>query len=119
MQLDRQAGNALTLGWQLAGGLIVWCVIGFFLDRWLGTSPWLLIAGAGLGLVAFFAQVVRFVKEANEASESRKAGYRALREVRTRERLERERQAEEEAALLKAELEDEEWKDDEWKRDEE
>jgi ATP synthase protein I len=41
-----------------AGGFI----IGFVLDRWLGTKPWLMLAGLFLGFVAGFVDVVRISK---------------------------------------------------------
>ena len=36
--------------WSLAGGVALGVLAGYYADRWLGTSPWLLIAGACLGM---------------------------------------------------------------------
>ncbi len=41
-----------------AGGFI----IGFVLDRWLGTKPWLMLAGLFLGFMAGFVDVVPISK---------------------------------------------------------
>lgn len=37
-------------------------IIGYLLDRWLGTSPWLLIALAGVGLIGGVARLIREAK---------------------------------------------------------
>ncbi len=39
------------MGTELAGGIIGMLLVGFLLDWWLGTKPWLTITGAALGLV--------------------------------------------------------------------
>jgi ATP synthase protein I len=54
----RKAGPYLAASWQLTGSVAAWTIIGYFLDRWLKTTPWLLVAGAvlgmGLGFYLFF-----------------------------------------------------------------
>ena len=54
----RKAGPYLDASWQLAGSDALWVLIGYFLDKWLHTAPWLLVAGAvlgmGLGFYLFF-----------------------------------------------------------------
>jgi F0F1-type ATP synthase assembly protein I len=54
----RKAGPYLDASWQLAGSVALWVLIGYFLDKWLKTTPWLLVAGAvlgmGLGFYLFF-----------------------------------------------------------------
>jgi ATP synthase protein I len=37
---------------------------GYYLDRWLGTSPWLILIGLGLGVAAGFVSLFRSVKSA-------------------------------------------------------
>ncbi len=39
---------------------------GFFVDRWLGTAPWLLILGAIVGLVFGFWQLYKLAQLSNE-----------------------------------------------------
>jgi F0F1-type ATP synthase assembly protein I len=62
------AGPYLGLGLQLAGTMVVYILLGYLADRWLGTDPWLLLAGAGLGMLAFFVQLFRIVRRMNAAS---------------------------------------------------
>lgn len=54
------AGAGITLVVATAGGAI----LGYFLDRWLGSSPWLTLIGLGLGIVAGFRELVRTIKAA-------------------------------------------------------
>lgn len=46
----RQAGPYLDASWQLGGSVAVWTIVGFLLDKKLGTSPWLLVGGSVLGM---------------------------------------------------------------------
>lgn len=39
---------------------------GYYLDRWLGTSPWLILIGLGLGVAAGFVSLFRSVKSAEQ-----------------------------------------------------
>lgn len=44
---------------ELIGGLVGGALIGWLLDRLFGTSPWLLLAFLGLGIVAAFRNIIR------------------------------------------------------------
>ena len=48
-------GAAISLFAAVVGGLIV----GYLLDRWLGTGPWLLVVGLVLGAAAGFYEFIR------------------------------------------------------------
>ncbi len=37
--------------------------VGYFMDKWLDTTPWLLVTGSVVGMAAFFIQLVRIAKE--------------------------------------------------------
>ena len=50
-------GAVLSLAFSIVSGLLA----GWVLDRWLGTSPWLIVAGIVLGSVAGFMQFVRLM----------------------------------------------------------
>ncbi len=50
-------GAVLSLAFSIVSGLVV----GWVLDRWLGTSPWLIVAGIVLGSVAGFMQFIRLM----------------------------------------------------------
>lgn len=58
----RDAGPYLGLGMQIAGSLGFFVAVGYFADRWLGTTPWLMIVGAGVGMVAVIVHLVRVSK---------------------------------------------------------
>ena len=63
----RKAGPYLDASWQLTGSVAVWVLVGFFLDKYLGTKPWLLVAGAvvglGLGFYLFFRALMNIGKD--------------------------------------------------------
>jgi ATP synthase protein I len=42
--------------------------VGYFADRWIGTSPWLLLIGLALGIVAAGVNFYRTIKTLNESS---------------------------------------------------
>ena len=48
----RAAGVAAGLGCSIVVSIIFCIVGGILLDEWLGTSPWLTLAGVALGLIA-------------------------------------------------------------------
>ena len=54
-----KAGPAASAGYTLIGALLVLGAIGYGLDRWLGTSPWLLLAGMLLGMVVGFYELIK------------------------------------------------------------
>jgi len=49
--------TAGTIGLQLVTATFIGLAMGYFLDKWLGTSPWLLIIFLILGIVAGFRDV--------------------------------------------------------------
>jgi len=52
-------GFAMRLGVELVSALLVSVAIGYFLDRWLGTKPWLMLVFFLLGSAAGFVNVYR------------------------------------------------------------
>lgn len=57
----RNTGPAMAAGYTLPASMLVFGGVGFLLDRWLETPPWLLLAGLGLGIVVGFAELARIV----------------------------------------------------------
>ena len=57
----QKAGPYLSLGWSFALTVGAGTALGYWLDRRLKTSPWLLLAGMALGLVAAFVGFFRVV----------------------------------------------------------
>jgi ATP synthase protein I len=52
-------GSAFKLGTELVAAVIVGTIIGFILDNWFGTKPWLIIIFFFLGAVAGLLNVIR------------------------------------------------------------
>ena len=52
---------------------LAWGGIGWLLDRWLGTSPWVMVAGLGLGFVLGFYLLYRRATAAMMREEERRA----------------------------------------------
>jgi len=50
----RKAGPFLAASWQLTGAVAVWTFAGWGADKLFNTKPWLLVAGAVLGLALGF-----------------------------------------------------------------
>jgi ATP synthase protein I len=53
-----------SIGMTLVLATVIGLAGGYFLDRWLGTSPWLILIGLGLGIAAGFVNLFRSVKRA-------------------------------------------------------
>lgn len=63
----------LTMTWQLAFAVIVPVVGGYYLDRYLGWSPVLTIAGAVVAALGAAGVMIRIVRDANrQAARARK-----------------------------------------------
>lgn len=57
----RRAAPYLNLGWTFALSMAAGVLGGWWLDGKLGTRPWLLLAGAALGIVTAFVSFFRVV----------------------------------------------------------
>lgn len=60
---NRKMGIAYAAGLTLFVSVVFLCGVGWLLDRWLGTAPWLMIAGLVLGAVAGFYQFVKLTSK--------------------------------------------------------
>jgi ATP synthase protein I len=56
---NRKTGFAYAAGITLFASVAAFCGIGWMLDKWLGTEPWLLIGGIVLGSAAGLYEFVR------------------------------------------------------------
>ncbi|NNE70284.1 MAG: hypothetical protein HKN29_07950 [Rhodothermales bacterium] len=54
--------------------MLIYTGLGFLVDRWFDTEPWGLVGGAVVGMVAFFVQLVRVVREMNARSQRQAPG---------------------------------------------
>ncbi len=54
-----QPALALELPFTFVGAIVLGGALGFFLDRWLHTKPWLMLVFGGLGFYAGIREVLR------------------------------------------------------------
>ena len=55
-------GSAFRLGTELVAAVAVGTIIGFILDNWFGTKPWLILIFFFVGVVAGITNVIRSAK---------------------------------------------------------
>ena len=68
------AGRASVIGLHLVSGIIVGCLAGYWLDEWLGTSPWLKIVFFFLGVAAGFRNAYLDARRLLEELEGKDGG---------------------------------------------
>ena len=56
-------GNAFKLGTELVASVAVGTIIGFILDSWFGTKPWLIIFFFFVGAAAGILNVIKAAKK--------------------------------------------------------
>lgn len=61
-----QTAQLVNLGTMLFACVAIGLAAGYFADRWLGTSPWLLLIGLGFGIAAAGVNFYRTIKALNE-----------------------------------------------------
>lgn len=59
VRYSRQAALAMELPFTLAGAVVVGGFIGYWLDLWLHTSPWLMTVFGAIGFVGGTREVIR------------------------------------------------------------
>jgi ATP synthase protein I len=57
--LSQQFASAMELPFVLVSAVVVGGLLGYFLDRWLHTGPWLMLVLGGLGFFAGVKDVLR------------------------------------------------------------
>ena len=55
----RKAGLYLGIGFEVPGTILAGLLIGYFLDDYFGTSPWLLIFATALAFTAAFVRLIQ------------------------------------------------------------
>jgi len=58
-EVNRKSGLAYAAAFSLFAAVVSGIIVGWLLDRWLGTKPWLLVAGVVLGAAAGFYEFIR------------------------------------------------------------
>jgi F0F1-type ATP synthase assembly protein I len=78
-QLYSGFGDALSLAIEFVVTPLIFAAAGFFLDRWLGTEPYLVIALGSFGLIGFVVKAFYTYQAAIEAEEADKPWTRTKR----------------------------------------
>lgn len=65
-----QTAQLISLGTMLFACVAVGLGVGYFADRWLGTQPWLVLIGLGLGITAAGVNFYRTIKALNGMDQS-------------------------------------------------
>ena len=75
---DESIGSALSTGLYWSHNIIsaalefvIFLVIGYYLDKYFSTSPWLLLVFGAIGMFAMFHRILQIAKEAGEEHESK------------------------------------------------
>ena len=68
--VSNQAAMAMELPFVLVAAVVVGGLIGYFLDRWLHTKPWLLILFGGAGFYAGVRDVLRRLSGSGNGTKS-------------------------------------------------
>ena len=62
-ETNRKSGIAYAAALTLFVSVATLCGVGWLLDRWLGTRPWLMVVGLVLGAVAGFYEFFRLTSK--------------------------------------------------------
>ena len=62
-EANRKSGIAYAAALTLFGSVVALGGVGWLIDRWLGTAPWLLVAGLVLGAIVGFYQFIRLTSK--------------------------------------------------------
>jgi ATP synthase protein I len=62
----RKLAELSSIGLMLPSSIIVGLFFGYFLDRWLGTQPWLLLIFTVLGIVSGLLSLFRALNKYNK-----------------------------------------------------
>lgn len=58
-KVNRGSGAVIGAVMALSSSIVSCLIVGWLLDRWLGTSPWLIVVGIIVGSVAGFMHLIR------------------------------------------------------------
>jgi ATP synthase protein I len=64
-EVSRKSGMAYAAGLAIFFSVLAFLGVGWLLDRWLGTSPWLMVAGIVVGSIVGFYEFIRIVSKLN------------------------------------------------------
>ncbi len=74
--LFRELGKYSALGLELAIAVVIGLAIGYYLDKWLGTGPWMTVVWIGIGFAAgvrsLYRAALRSGQELDKAEEDKR-----------------------------------------------
>jgi len=62
----KDLGYVSTIGMTMAFSIAIGALIGYYLDQWLGTKPWLFFVFLGFGIAAAFRNLYILYKKAKD-----------------------------------------------------
>ena len=62
----KDLGYVSTIGMTMAFSIAIGALIGYYLDQWLGTKPWLFFVFFGFGIAAAFRNLFILYKKAKD-----------------------------------------------------
>ena len=65
-----QMGRGYEAAWEAALSVVLGAVLGIYADRWLGTSPWLLLVFLALGLTVALRRLMRLANQSAKDGDS-------------------------------------------------
>jgi len=65
-KLIRMLGVLSTVGMTMVFATVIGLYVGYKLDKWLGTSPWLMAVFLALGIAAGFKNLFVYAKKSGE-----------------------------------------------------
>jgi ATP synthase protein I len=68
-------GTVGTIGMQLVVATFIGLAMGYYLDEWLGTQPWMLIIFLLLGIVTGFRDVYREAMRLQKSADEESSGH--------------------------------------------
>jgi ATP synthase protein I len=68
----RSLGELASLGVAMVLATVIGLGVGYYLDGWMGTSPWLTLLGLGLGIASSFVILFRSTKAAGRNLDERR-----------------------------------------------
>ncbi|HZR84847.1 MAG TPA: AtpZ/AtpI family protein [Candidatus Binatia bacterium] len=63
-----------ALGLEFSGSVIGGLALGYYLDRWLGTGPWLLVVLTFGGMATAFARIIALTRRFDRLRREREGG---------------------------------------------
>lgn len=62
----KDLGYLSTIGMAMAFSIAIGALVGYYLDKWLGTKPWLFFVFLGFGIAAAFRNLYILYKKAKD-----------------------------------------------------